>query len=221
MMKLQQSIGSLFAGVHWRRQALASATGALVLLVTLAILLIGQRLPELAEPTLEVRNINIALPPPPPPPPQPVTQPQVDIPLDVSAAGAGPSIPDIEVPAEITLAKPDAPRIETQSPVFDTMAPDLDVFNLDELDGLPKLLTRPSITFPSSLRRRGIIEVSLKLEVTIDEGGRLTLNRIVENPYPELNNEINRLIKRSRFTPPNKGGQKVRARFIWPIDIKS
>ena len=220
-MSLRANANDLVRKVNWRKQSIASAAAAGVLVLTLAILLVGQRLPEMAEPVLEVRTISVALPPPPPPPPQPVTQPQVDVPIDVSAPGQGAIVPEIDVPKEIVLNQPEAPKITTIQPVFDNLAPDLDVFNLDQLDGLPKLLTQASITMPNSLLRRGIKEVSLRLEVTIDETGRLTLNRIIENPYPELNKEIHRLIKLSRFTPPEKEGRPVRAQFIWPIEIKS
>ncbi len=220
-MSFRDNTAHLIQSVNWRKQTVAMAAALVVLLLTLAILLVGQRIPEITEPKLEVRTLNVALPPPPPPPPQPVEQPQVDVPIDVSAPGRGAVVPKIDMPKEIVLERPDAPKITTVQPVFDNLAPDLDVFNLDELDGLPKLLTQLRITMPKSLLRRGINEVQVRLEVTIDETGRLTLNRIIENPYPELNKEIQRLIKRSRFTPPKKGNEAVRARFIWPIEIKS
>ena len=204
-----------------RRQLLAAAAGVVLLLVLLALLIAGQRLPDLASPTLEVREISIALPPPPPPPPAAVTPPQVDIPLNIGASGSGPVLPSIDLPREITLSRPETPRLNVQEVSFANVAPDWDAFDLSELDSLPTLLTPVSIVMPASLKRQGVRNVSLRLEVTIDEQGRVSLNRIVENPHPELNEEINRLIRRSKFTAPQKDGAAVRARFIWPIQIQS
>ncbi|MCA6063676.1 energy transducer TonB [Thalassolituus marinus] len=203
-----------------RRQLLAAAAGVALIVLLLVLLLLSQRLPEMTDPTLEVREISLALPPPPPPPPAPVTPPQNAVPLDVATAGSGPSLPVLDVPQEITLTAPADPQLNVQEIKFSDIAPDWDAFDLSELDSLPTLLTPVSITLPASLKRRGVKLVSLRLEVTINEQGQVSLNRIVENPYPELNPEIQRLIRNSRFTAPQKDGASVRARFIWPIDIK-
>lgn len=206
---------------RWRRQILSAGAALVLLLVLLALLLLSQRLPDMVSPTLEVREISVALPPPPPPPPAPVTPPQSSISVPVVSSGSGPSLPVIDLPREITLSAPAAPQIAVQEVSFSDLAPDWDAFDLNELDGLPTLLTPVSINLPASLKRQGVRKVALRLEVTIDEQGRVSLNRVVENPYPELNEEIQRLIRRSKFTAPKKDGAAVRARFIWPIEIQS
>jgi len=53
----------------------------------------------------------------------------------------------------------------------------------------------------------------------IDEQGHLTLIDIVENPYSELREVIQRLIRNTRFSAPTKDNLPVRARFIWPVEI--
>ena len=55
---------------------------------------------------------------------------------------------------------------------------------------------------------------------SIDEQGKLTLLNILENPYPELRPEIERIVRSSRFSVPTKGTAAVSARFIWPVEFK-
>ncbi len=210
------------AGRHGvRRHLIAAVLGLGLIAVLMLLLLLGQGLEEQVSPTLEVRNISMAPPPPPPPPPAAVTPPQNDMVLELAVSGAGPALPNLDVPKNIDLGNLDAPDFSMPDVQLTEMAPDFSTFGLNELDQLPTLLTPVSITLPRSLTRQGVKRLSLQLDITIDEKGKLTLNRIIKNDYPQMEPEIRRLIRTSRFSAPTKDQKKVRARFVWPLEIEA
>jgi len=172
------------------------------------------------EQKIVIREVALVAPPPPPPPPT-IQQAVVETPITVQVQGAGPSIQMVTVDPTITMRKPDIPPIAPTESKWQTLTVEWDSFELDQLDGLPVLLTPLRIKFPKSLRRQGIKSALIKLEVVIDENGHLTLIEIIENPHHQLLNEIQRLIRTSRFSAPTKDNTPVRARFIWPLAIKS
>lgn len=206
---------------HLKQRLLTSVMSMIFLLSLVAVLIVAQYLPNLIEPEVEIRQLGAVLPPPPPPPSQPQVQQQQDISLDIAIEGTGPVLPDIEVPNTIDVDKPEMPEVSMDEVSFNDFTPDIEIFNLNQLDSLPSLITRARIIMPDSLKRRGVKQVNLKLDVTIDANGKVSLNRIVENPYEELTKEVQRLIQRSKFTAPQKEGVAVKARFIWPIDISA
>lgn len=120
---------------------------------------------------------------------------------------------------EIKLNKPDVPKIETTQTQWQSLEVDWDAFDLDVLDSMPVLLTPIRAVIPRSLESRGINHILVKLDVLIDEQGQVTLIDVVQNPYPELASEIQKIVRTSRFSAPRKGDVPVRARFIWPIEI--
>ena len=168
-----------------------------------------------------VREVAIAVPPPPPPPPPVVQQNLVDSPVNLQIQGSGPVIQMIDVEPDINIAPPEMRDIATETAQWQSLDVNWDALDLNQLDSLPTLLTALRVNFPRSLSRQGVDQVLVKLDVVIDEQGRATLVDIVENPYPELRSEIERLVRNSRFTVPQKNNENVRARFIWPVEIKS
>ena len=197
-----------------------SSTLSICFVALLMLILFGShRLTNLIKPKIDVRKIGVAIPPPPPPPMQPQMQQQQQITLDISTEGNGAVLPIIEIPKTIKVSKPDMPEVTLNEITVDVHLPDIKILDLNQLDSLPILITRARIVMPESLKRRGIKKALVKLDVIIRETGAVTLNQIVENPYPELNKEILRLIRRSKFSAPQKEGTAVSTRFIWPIDI--
>lgn len=191
-----------------------------MLSLALSLLWLGYLLPNMSDPKIEIREIAIAIPPPPPPPPV-VQQQVIDAPVSVQVQGSGPSIQLVEITKSIDVAKPEPLKFEMRPTEWQSLEIDWDALGLDQLDGFPTLLTPLRINFPRSLSRKGIDKVLVKLDILIDEQGSITLINIVENPYPELVSEIQKLVRNSRFTAPKKDNQNARARFIWPVEIKS
>ena len=201
------------------------AFGLSVTLLSSALLLMwyARQFQLPSEQKLLLRPLDLAAlptppPPPPPSPPQPVnTTPTLDLQVSNSSA--------VQIAApDIQLVKPklelSAPQPQLQQVQWQPLQIEISAFSLDQLDALPVLQTPLNAVFPRSLSRQGIKKALVKLDILIDEQGRLTLLNIIENPYPELRPEIERIVRSSRFSVPTKGIEAVSARFIWPVEFK-
>ena len=202
-----------------QRNLLASIASIVILSSALLLFWLGHNIKQQPPEKIIIREVALVTPPPPPPPP-PVQQAMVETPITIQIQGSGASMQILTVEQNITLTKPDIPPMVVSQTKWQQLEIDWDAFALDQLDDLPTLLTPLKIDFPKSLSRQGVKRVLVKLEVMIDEQGQLTLINIVNNPYQELQGEIQRLIRSSRFSAPKKDNQPVRARFVWPIEIK-
>lgn len=174
---------------------------------------------------LTLRELAMAPPPPPPPSPPVRKQRSTATPaLKLSSAGDGPALAIPPLNVSETLAQIDVsnPADQQQTPDWDReLAVDWSAFGLGELDNAPRVISTPSIAFPPALTRRQIYSALVRLDVFIDEHGRVTLVTIAENPYPELEPVIRTIVRATRFTTPLKDGQPVRARFTWPLEIEA
>jgi outer membrane biosynthesis protein TonB len=194
---------------------------SIILFLALLTLWLGHWWQAKPSETVDIREVSLVAPPPPPPPPPTMQQAVVETPVNLQVQGAGPSIQMIKIEQQIEAIKPDVPSIDTTQTEWQSLEINWDAFDLNDLDGLPVLLSPLRVTFPKSLTRKGIRKVLVKLDVVISEQGQATLINIVSNPHPELISEIQRLVRNSRFTAPQKDNQSVRARFIWPVEIES
>ncbi|PCJ18681.1 MAG: hypothetical protein COA96_16575 [SAR86 cluster bacterium] len=204
-----------------RRQLLAFCLSLAVLIVMFGLLSLKKNLEELVKDELTIREVSLAPPPPPPPPPQ-QQQKRVEAEIQLNVDGKGPPVVISEVkrqdPLEaLQLVSPDIKTLTTDWE-FDLQV-DWSAYGLDELDGIPTLLTSMRIDWPRTLSNRGVDRAIVRLDVFIDETGRVTLVSILENSYPQLNNSIERVVRTARYSIPQKAGQAVRARFIWPVEF--
>ncbi len=204
------------------RQRIWSFAISLSMLASVGLLLwlqefSGKVLPE----QVVVREITLASPPPPPPTPPVVQQQVTNTALVLDVPGSGVAIELSHSDITLAIKAPELAEINLENKQWQSLEVNWDAFSLNDLDDVPTLLTALRVNFPKSLTRQGIHRVLVKVEVLIDEQGRASLINIVENPYVELAGEIRRLVRESRFTAPKKNDQVVRARFIWPIEIRS
>ena len=205
------------------KQLSSSLLSVTILSAAIGVLWAGYYFTADKTPSLQVRHIDLAVTPPPPPPPpqsQKVTQ-QAEITMQVEGAGATVEMANLTVDTDIDIKKPDMPQVHLAQTKWDVPEIDWDAYKLSDLDDKPALLTPVKIRFPKALKKRGVEHVLVKLDVMIDESGDVTLIDIVSNPHHELNREIQRFVKGSKFTAPHKGDKAVRARFIWPIEIEA
>jgi len=203
-----------------KHKLISSLLSLSLLALALVTLWLGHWFTANVQETIEVREINVALPPPPPPSP-PVQQEVVETRLTLKIPGTGASLPKIDVKQPIDPIKPNAPTLSNHNIKWQEIEMDWDAFDLNQLDELPKLLTPLQISLPKSLSRKGVDKVLIKLDILIDTNGQATLINIVENPYVELTGSIQKLVNNSRFSAPSKDNEAVKARFIWPVEIKS
>lgn len=205
-----------------RHPLFAFGLSLLVLACMLLLLWLGQLAERVIDDKVVVREVALVALPPPPPPSVQQSQAEAEPTQSLVVQGAGASIQavDIKIESNLSVIKPQTPNMSVTAPKWQPMSVNWDAFSLNQLDGLPSLLTNVKAKIPKSLSRQGINKFVVKLDVFIDEDGRVSLINITENPYPELTPEINRIVKQSRFSSPKKDGKKVRARFIWPIEFK-
>lgn len=172
---------------------------------------------------LVIRQLStVSVPAPPPPPPAPSMQDVSTAEVVLQVEGQGAAMPVIEFEIRpLDLFKPREVNIDPSNTQWQSLDVDWNALDLDSLDSMPTLLTPLKVMFPKSLRHRGINKALVKLDVMIDENGQVTLIEVASNPYPELNSEIQKLVRNSRFSPPQKDNEPARARFIWPIEISA
>lgn len=195
-----------------------------MLLGALALLFVNEWLGKQANPKVEVREVHVAtLPPPPPPPPAPApaqVQPVEQV-IDLSIDGEGPLIEAAIVKIEQPTMSLTPPPMTMKTAIDFSHALDVDwqAFGLDQLDDIPKLLTRAKTQYPSALTRKGVVKTTVKLDVFIDKAGKPALISATGQYHQHLKSSIARLIKRSRFSSPTKNGTPVAARFVWPVEF--
>ncbi|MDF1656737.1 MAG: energy transducer TonB [Verrucomicrobiales bacterium] len=147
---------------------------------------------------------------PPPPPPKTPPHPKLEIQLNSPAP-----------PLQATTTPDGRPRMMMAD--FSTDQPQERkrmIFSLSDLDGQPKLLNRPPVTLPESLRRRGLTEGRVCLEVKIHPNGQVDVLRVVESSDSEFTSIATNFATRARFSPPKKDGRPVAAQFQWPIVLR-
>ena len=93
------------------------------------------------------------------------------------------------------------------------------VFELSELDSIPKLLKSVRVKYPPKLFKRGI-SGEARLLVEIDENGSvkvLDVERCTNTLFAEAAKEA---VSKFLYESPMKNGKKVRAQFILPVPFK-
>ena len=193
-----------------------------MLLFAVALLFVNEWFSQRVDPQVLVREVHMASLPPPPPPPPPQKTVEVEQTISISLEGDGAAM-------DVSLVKVDTPKLQLTPPPMnvnmsvdfnESLAIDWQAFGLDELDDIPRLLTRVKTVYPRVLVKQGILQTIVKLDVFIDETGKPSLVAIRSKHQKALSNTINELIKRARFTPPTKDGQPVSARFVWPVEFQ-
>jgi len=207
-----------FPGGLLRLATAAGLTGGLLLF------LVAMRLARLdTSPTLTLRNLEsvrpVSLPAPPPPPPEttppppppPPDLPRLQIELDSIAPAVKASLErDLDLRLDRTQFAPeqDAPLAQM-------------TFASTDLDAQPRLVNKPSVTFPAAQKRAGVNEARVVLEVLISSGGVVTVKRVLESPHDDFTSMARSFATRARFTPPKKDGRPVNALFRWPLILRS
>ena len=151
-----QTINPLQKTKNNRHPLFAFGLSLIVLSAALLLLWLGQLAEHHMQDKVVVREIAmVALPPPPPPS---ISQQQTSEPMQsLAVEGAGASIQavKIKIKSDLSIVKPDTPNVKVSAPQWQSMSVNWDAFSLNQLDGLPTLLTP-------------VKAVLLKIEVTKD-----------------------------------------------------
>ncbi len=164
---------------------------------------------------------GLYLPPPPPPPPPEPPPPPPPPPRELEEPPPPPR-PTLEQ-LELALTPGTGGALEPgPAGVFDfeveSGAALVDLFELDELDEVPRLLRAGRVDYPAQLRRSGV-EGFVQLVVVIRRDGGVEVTEVVESSHRAFVAPAVRGAESSRFTPPRRFGETVRARYTWTIEF--
>lgn len=181
---------------------------------------------EKQEDQVEIRQLEAFVPPPPPPPP-PIKMETPDVSpsapsINLLGGGEGPAMkyddnPKLSFGRLEKIIKPEFNLNDLD--IRKDLTLDLPLFEVKELDGVPKLVSSNHISFPPELSRRGIDRVETKVEIIIDQTGRAYVKKIVDPIYPEMIAVIRKAINNSKFTIPLKNGQPVQAVYLYSLNF--
>lgn len=170
------------------------------------------------------RTVSTSAPPPPPPPassaqppPPPAELPvETELPrLDLSVNDTAPPVQALIESRSLNLGM----KVADFSPAVQTGKP-ANLFASFQLDDQPRLLNRPSVTYPPELKNEGIKEGRVVLEVLISRAGEVTIRDVVSSSHPDFIPMAKSFAARARFSPPKKDGRVVNALFNWPLVLR-
>lgn len=200
---------------------------SLLLVCTLTSLILTlDSLIQQQEEEVEIRQLQSFVPPPPPPPPPIKVQASDEVPaapsINLLGAGEGPQMqysdnPKLSYNRLERIVKPEFNMNDLD--IRKELTLDLPLFEVKELDAIPKLISSNHISFPSELSRRGINRVETKVEIIIDQTGRAYVKKIIDPVYPEMIAVIRKAINNSKFTIPRKNGQPVQAVYLYSLNF--
>ncbi|MGC9451118.1 MAG: energy transducer TonB [Oceanipulchritudo sp.] len=169
-----------------------------------------------------LRSVQLAnIPPPEPPPPEPPPPPEeeeVEVedfeepppPLDlrsleaalnpgIGSAGAG------LVSMDLFEVRPDA-------------AGEMQIFEIGDLDRVPRRLSGINPPYPRDMQRQRIMG-EVRLILVIDETGSVRVQEVQKTPHPGFVEPVVNAVNTWKFEPPVKDGQRVKARYILPLNF--
>jgi len=207
-----------FSGGLLRLATAAGLTGGLLLFLVAMRILREDNAPLLTLHSLDsIQQVALPAPPPPPPentpppPPPPPDLPRLQIELDSVAPAVKASLDrDLDLRLNRTEF---APRQE--APLAQM------TFASADLDSQPKLVNKPTVTFPASQKQAGVSQAKVVLEVLISSNGKVSVKRVLESPHEDFSAMARAFATRALFTPPKKDGRPVNALFRWPLLLKS
>lgn len=160
-------------------------------------------------------------------------RPLPPLPVVAPLSALGKVKPHIEIPLLSALSTPPALEVETffvdEPPAI--ISPDVDLillpkkenkkthYVLGELDGKPRLIFHPKVTFPPSMRN--LKEIRMVIRVEIFPSGKSEFLTILSITHDDLIAIAATIGNGSLFTPPLSNGKTVRAILTWPITIKN
>jgi protein TonB len=95
------------------------------------------------------------------------------------------------------------------------------LFDLRELDRVPRRVRTVMPVYPHELRRAGI-KGDVVLLVIIDVSGHVEVERVISSTHREFEIAAIKAAEQCQFESPLRAGQRVNARYMWniPFDLK-
>lgn len=216
------SMARLYQKPSETRHAWASVASGMVLALCIFLLV---PLTQISEPPSRELNVleavEVAVAPPktapplePPPAVEEVPLPQLETP---------PSVPRLEqmelmlnpgTDGDLSLELNMALDFQTES-----AEQLIELFGFDQLDQIPHITGYGRIKYPRSLQRRGV-EGYVELLIVIDPSGRVEVRKVLSYSHREFIAAAKAGAAATRFSPPLRNGQPVRAQYAWKIEFR-
>lgn len=180
-----------------------------------------QMIASLGKKPTELFTVEVAVQPPPPPPPDmepPEPPPQEPPPPDVQPPPQQLSLSQMDVALNLGVgdAMAGAFTFEGFGVSAEDTASDLQIFDVKDLDRVPRRTRTPALIHPPELRRARV-SGNVTLMIIIDETGAVSVEKVVNSSHREFEANAIRFAEGCQFEPPMKGGLAVKARYTWPI----
>ena len=177
------------------------------------------------KPTAPAPRPDRAAPPTPAAPPPPGTPPpqprRFAVSMDaVVTSGTGGLAMPTTAGATAARGNPDAPA---SAPAGDN-SPFARAVEVTDLEQGPRLLRQPSklelrALYPEAARRDGT-EANVKVELLLDDTGRVREVRIVDGGGAGFDDAVQQLARLLAFSPGTRGGRPVAVRYSWTFKFR-
>jgi protein TonB len=92
-------------------------------------------------------------------------------------------------------------------------------FEANQVNAPARLLTRAAVVYPAEARAQEI-EADVRVEIVVDEAGRVIAARALSNTGYGLDDAALHAIRQYRFAPAMKDGHPVRVRMHWTVQFR-
>lgn len=195
---------------------MALCTGGVFMLLpfTQMIASLGKKKPDYL-------SVDVAMQPPPPPPPDldlPEPPEEDPPPPEMEQQVQQLSLSQMDVALNLGTGDATAGAFAFDGFGIDSTdtAGDLQIFDVKDLDQIPRMLQQGQFVYPAEMRRARV-SGSVSLVVIIDESGGVKVESVVEGRVREFVESATRFAETSRFEAPKKNGEPVRARYTFPV----
>jgi protein TonB len=204
-----------------KRKAPALPLWAGAILCTLGVFLLlpfTQMIASLGKKPNDLFTVEVAAPPPPPPMDLDLPDPPPDEPPPPDMAPPPQQLSLSQMDVALNLGVGDAMAGAFSFDGFgvnaDDTASDMMIFDIKDLDSVPRRTRTVQPVYPAELRRARI-PGNVSLMVVISETGMVKVEKVVNSTHREFESAAIRAAEACQFDPPKKGGKAVRARYVW------
>ncbi len=194
--------------------------GSVIITVLLFILIPLSQMLSFHKDRTNITLTEMMMPPPPPPPPEPPPPEQEDLEVEdpeMEDEREPPTLEQLELTLSTELNANLSGAFVIPAFQIGVNLSDL-VFDLEDLDEIPKVITQVRPVYPPSLRRSGSGGRVVVLFI-VDESGTVRLPRIENSSDYAFDKPALDAIKKWRFTPGIKDGRKVKTKMRLPISF--
>ncbi len=95
----------------------------------------------------------------------------------------------------------------------------VELFDLNQLDVMPRSLNDPIVIFPLVLKQMGVREIQAEALVMLNEKGEVEFKDFVSISVGAGKSFTIKYVESLLYTPPTKNGEPVKSEFILPLRI--